>query len=154
MNNNNSANNDLVQLLREELQLLDKAAEILKYSYGMCGKIGIKDEYSYEELDKFESFSGRFARLSDLLIQKIFRLIDDIELESPGTIRDRINRAEKKELIESADIFVEIRIVRNQVAHEYIQDEIQELFEKVLEYTPHLMDSVNRVKKYCRKYTA
>jgi uncharacterized protein YutE (UPF0331/DUF86 family) len=89
-----------------------------------------------------------------LLIQKIFRLIDDIELESPGTIRDRINRAEKKELIESADIFVEIRIVRNQVAHEYIQDEIQELFEKVLEYTPHLMDSVNRVKKYCRKYTA
>jgi hypothetical protein len=154
MNNNNSANNDLVQLLREELQLLDKAADILKYSYGMCGKIGIKDEYSYEELDKFESFSGRFARLSDLLIQKIFRLIDDIELESPGTIRDRINRAEKKELIESADIFVEIRIVRNQVAHEYIQDEIQELFEKVLEYTPHLMDSVNRVKKYCRKYTA
>lgn len=153
MNNNNSANNDLVQLLREELQLLDKAADILKYSYGMCGKIGIKDEYSYEELDKFESFSGRFARLSDLLIQKIFRLIDDIELESPGTIRDRINRAEKKELIESADIFVEIRIVRNQVAHEYIQDEIQELFEKVLEYTPHLMDSVNRVKKYCRKYT-
>lgn len=154
MNNNNSANNDLVQLLREELQLLDKAADILKYSYGMCGKIGIKDEYSFEELDKFESFSGRFARLSDLLIQKIFRLIDDIELESPGTIRDRINRAEKKELIESADIFVEIRIVRNQVAHEYIQDEIQELFEKVLEYTPHLMDSVNRVKKYCRKYTA
>jgi hypothetical protein len=56
MNNNNSANNDLVQLLREELQLLDKAADILKYSYGMCGKIGIKDEYSYEELDKSNPF--------------------------------------------------------------------------------------------------
>lgn len=150
--NKNSAKKDLVLLLREELQLLDKAAEILKYSYGVCGKIGIKEEYSFEELDKFESFTGRFARLSDLLIQKIFRLIDDIDLEASGTIRDRINRAEKKELVESADDFIEIRVVRNQVAHEYIQDEIQELFEKVLEYAPHLMDSVKRVKKYCRKY--
>ncbi|MDQ1354415.1 MAG: hypothetical protein QG657_4724 [Acidobacteriota bacterium] len=149
---NDREQKDLVLLLREELQLLDKAAEILKYSYGVCGKIGIKEEYSFEELDKFESFTGRFARLSDLLIQKIFRLIDDIELESSGTIRDRINRAEKKELIESADVFIEIRVVRNQVAHEYIQDEIQEQFEKVLEYAPHLLDSVKRVKKYCRRY--
>ncbi len=150
---NNNELKDLVLLLREELQLLDKAAEILKYSYGVCGKIGIKEEYSFEELDKFESFTGRFARLSDLLIQKIFRLIDDIDLEAPGTIRDRINRAEKKELIESADVFIEIRVVRNQVAHEYVQDEIQELFAKVLKYTPPLLDSVNRVKSHCRKYT-
>jgi hypothetical protein len=149
---NNNAQKDLVLLLREELQLLDKAAEILKYSYGVCSEIGIKEEYSFEELDKFESFTGRFARLSDLLIQKIFRLIDDIDLESQGTIRDRINRAEKKELIKSADVFIEIRVVRNQVAHEYIQDEIQELFEKVLEYTPPLSDSVSRVKNHCRKY--
>lgn len=156
MKNNYILNNDkkdLVLLLGEELQLLEKASAILKYSYDVCSELGIKEEYSFEELDKFESFTGRFARLSDLLIQKIFRLIDDIDLESPGTIRDRINRAEKKELIESADVFIEIR-VRNQVAHEYIQDEIQEMFGKILEYTPPLLDSVTRVKNYCRKYIA
>ena len=143
---------DPVLLLLEELELLEKAADILKYSNDLCTKIGIKEDYTYDELDKFESFTGRFARLSDLLIQKIFRLIESIELETPGTVRDRINKAEKKGLIESADIFIEIRILRNQIAHEYIQDEIKEMFEKVLLYTPHLLDSVVRVQNHCRKY--
>lgn len=148
----NNNKNDLVLLLKEELQLMEKASTILKYSYDICSKIGIKEEYSFEDLDKFESLTGRFARLSDLLIQKVFRLIDDIDLESPGTIRDRINRAEKKGIIESADVFIEVRVIRNQVAHEYIQDEIQGMFEKVLKYAPYLLDSVNRVKDYCQKY--
>ncbi|MCP5108916.1 MAG: hypothetical protein GY950_36370 [bacterium] len=148
----NDEKKDLLLLLQEELQLLDKASDILNYSYEACGKIGIKDDYTYDELDKFESFTGRFARLSDLLIQKIFRLIEGIELEVPGSVRDRINKAEKRELIESAETFVEIRILRNQIAHEYIQDEIQEMFQKVLKYTPALLDSIKRVKNHCQKY--
>lgn len=148
----NKDNKELILLLKEELQLMDKATDILNYSYDTCSKIGIKEEYSYDELDRFESFTGRFARLSDLLIQKIFRLIEEIELESPGTVRDRINKAEKKELIDSSDIFIEIRVTRNLVAHEYIQDKIQEMFKKVLEYTPHLLDGVKRVKNHCQKY--
>ena len=39
--------------------------------------------------------TSRFARLSDIIIQKIFRLIESLELEEPGTVRDRINQAEK-----------------------------------------------------------
>ena len=39
------------------------------------------------ELEHFESLTGRFARLSDLLIQKIFRLIDQLDLEDLGTVR-------------------------------------------------------------------
>jgi len=148
----NEEKKDLVLLLQEELELLGKAADILKYSNDVCGKIGIKEDYTYDELDKFESFTGRFARLSDLLIQKIFRLIESIELESPGTVRDRINKAEKRGLIESADIFIEIRVLRNQIAHEYIQDEIKEMFEKVLGYTPQLLDCVERIQTHCRKY--
>ncbi len=69
----NEENKDLILLLKEELQLMDKAADILNYSYDTCRKIGIKEEYSYDELDRFESFTGRFARLSDLLIRKIIK---------------------------------------------------------------------------------
>ena len=152
MNEENENGKDVFLLLQEELQLLDKAADILKYSYDICSKIGGKEDYTYEELDRFESLTSRFARLSDLLIQKIFRLIDEIDLEAPGTIRDRINKAEKKGLIQDADIFIEVRVVRNQIAHEYILDELQEMFIKVLDYTPHLLDSVKRVKDHCKKY--
>lgn len=142
----------LLLTLESEIELLNKAADILNYSYENCKKIGIKEKYSYEELDKFESFTSRFARMSDFLIQRIFKLIDNLDLESEGTVRDTINRAEKKELIESADAFVEIRILRNQISHEYVDEEIHEIFQKVQDYTPALLDSVSRIKNHVKKY--
>jgi hypothetical protein len=143
----------LVLLLHEELDLMNKAANILDYSFQKCTEIGIKEEYSYDELDRFESLTSRFARLSDILIQKLFRVIEQLELEPEGSIRDRINHAEKKEIIKSANNFVTIRVIRNQIAHEYIPEEIREIFKKVLKYVPDLLDSVKRVKNYCKKFT-
>lgn len=139
-------------LLINELKVLDDAKELLLYSFNKCRAIGIKDKYEPEELESFESFTGRFARLSDILIQKIFRLVDELDLDSQGTIRDRINRAEKKELIASSDVFVEIRMVRNDIAHEYLPEAIHDLFKKVLALTPHLLDGVERTRTYCLKY--
>lgn len=140
-------------LLINELNLLKDAKEVLLYSFNKCSAIGIKETYEPEELESFESFTGRFARLSDILIQKIFRLVDELDLDSQGTIRDRINRAEKKKLIVSSDVFVEIRMVRNDIAHEYLPEAIHGIFEKVLSLAPHLFDSVERTITYCAKYT-
>jgi hypothetical protein len=141
------------KLLVNELKVLDDAREVLLYSFNKCSAIGIKETYEPEELESFESFTGRFARLSDILIQKIFRLVDELDLDSQGTIRDRINRAEKKELIASSDVFVEIRMVRNDIAHEYLPEAIHDIFGKVLLLTPHLFDGVDRTITYCKKYT-
>src|SRR6266498_3324053 len=103
--------NNMQQLLIYELKVLTNAKEVLEYSFNKCRAIGIKETYEPTELESFESFTGRFARLSDILIQKIFRLVDELDLDSQGTIRDRIYRAEKKELIVSSDVFVEICMV-------------------------------------------
>lgn len=37
-----------------------------------------------------------FRPVADLLIQRIFRLVDEIELTGGGTVLDRIYRAEKR----------------------------------------------------------
>ena len=140
-------------LLVNELQLLKDAKEVLVYSFNKCNTIGIKESYEPEELESFESLTSRFARLSDILIQKIFRLVDELDLDTQGTIRDRINRAEKKELIVSSDIFVEIRIIRNDIAHEYLPEAIHDIFERVLLLTPHLLEGVERTLSYCSKHT-
>ena len=145
--------NQMRLLLINDLKVLENAKDVLVYSFNKCRAIGIKEIYAPEELESFESFTGRFARLSDILIQKIFRLVDELDLDTQGTIRDRINRAEKKEMIASSDIFVEIRMLRNDIAHEYLPEAIQEIFGKVLSLTPHLLDGVERTITYCRKYT-
>ncbi len=141
---------DLLELLSKELKLREDSTGILKYSYGNCQKIGIQKDYVIEDMDQFEAFTSRFARMSDMLIQKVFRLLDKIELDDEGTIRDRINRAEKKGLIESADIFIQIRIVRNDIAHEYHIETLKDIYKKVLELTPYLLDCAEKIRAYCK----
>ena len=52
--------------LTEDLNRLDRSVEMLKYSLQQCWKIGIKEDYSLEELDRFESLTSRFVRTSDI----------------------------------------------------------------------------------------
>jgi uncharacterized protein YutE (UPF0331/DUF86 family) len=137
-----------VAVTLRELKLLDEANKILVYSYEACSEIGIKDNYTLEELDKFEALTSRFARISDILIQRIFRLMDIWELEMPGSVIDRINRAEKRNLISSAEVFKEIRYLRNEIAHEYIPLAIEQIFKEVLRLTPHIIDSVERIRQW------
>ncbi len=145
-------NSKQLLLLQSELQLMDKASEYLSYSYKRCQAIAHQESYNIEELDYFESLTSRFARLSDLLIQKIFRLIEQLDLENPGTVRDRINQAEKKGLITNASEFIDIRELRNSIAHEYDPTAMLKIFKDVMHYCPMLFDAIDRIHKYSQKY--
>ena len=110
--------------LSELLAKLRRAKETLRYSYKICSDIAVKPVYSEEEKDRFESLTAKFARLSDLIIKQSIKIIDMLDLkEAPETVRDAINRAEKKGIISSALKFVEIRKLRNRIAHEYAESE-------------------------------
>ena len=143
------SDNELFKLLDKSLLSLEKAAVVFSKSYRICLQIGVKKDYSFEELTEFEALSSRFARLVDLLIQKIFRLIDEINLAPEGTVRDSINRAEKNLLIDSSESLVEMRRLRNQVAHEYLIEKLSYLFDRIIVLSPILLDCIERTQKYC-----
>jgi hypothetical protein len=145
--------NAVVEALKQELISLKNARDILRYSYDKCSLIEIKPGMTYEEMESFEALTSRFARLSDIIIQKLFRVFDTLNLDTPGTVRDRINRAEKIGAISSADEFIEIRILRNEIAHEYKSDTIYDIFKHVMELTPILLKSVESILPYSKQHT-
>jgi len=136
------------QLLAEQIQALISAAGILRSSHEKCQIMGAGPGLNNEQMESFEALTARFARLSDMIIQQIFRSIDVLDLEDSGTVRDRINRAEKKRLIGSAEDFVQIRMLRNEIAHEYKTETILDIFERVLMLTPPLLQAVENIKRY------
>lgn len=144
----------LLAILQKELLSMQKANDIVKYSFDLCASFIAKDDYTNAELDHLEALTARFARLSDILIQKIFRLIDSIELADNGTVRDRINRAEKKAIIKQAEAFFEIRILSNTIAHVYSDDSLRDVFIQVYNYIPELFDCVTALKTYCKQQFA
>ncbi len=144
--------NNIKEVLNQELVQLENARDILQYSYEKCCRIGVKIGFTYEELESFEALTSRFARLSDIIIQKILRFFDVLDLEEAGTVRDRINCAEKKGVVESADDFIKIRILRNEIAHEYKPETIYDIFEQVMELAPVLLKSVDSLLVYSKRY--
>lgn len=143
---------DFKTLLHDELERLGQARDALVYSYERCRLLTIEAGMDNDTMERFEALTARFARLSDIMIQKIFRTLDALDLEERGTVRDRINRAEKRGVIQSADDFVEVRMVRNEIAHEYKRETILEIFERVLALTPTLTNAVQRVETYSERY--
>lgn len=83
-------NPDKLLLLRSELDNLDKAASYLTASIGRSASLTWRADLGPDELERLEAMASRFARLSDLLIQRVMRLVDDLELTPEGSILDRI----------------------------------------------------------------
>jgi uncharacterized protein YutE (UPF0331/DUF86 family) len=139
-------------LLAETLSRLDEAERWLRRSYARCNQIDLGAPLSDLEYDAFENLTSRFARASDMVLQKVFRSIDHLELEEGGTLLDVLNRAEKRGLVASADQFRELRELRNEIAHEYALDDLRTLFASALEHTPALLDILGKIREYCQKY--
>ena len=139
-----------IQLLQEELIGLQLAAGHLGYSLARCENLVGKEELPPEQLERLESLTSRFARLADLLIQRMFRLIDEIELTGGGSILDRIYRAEKRGWANAAEL-INIRELRNLIAHEYATEEMPAVYAAVAALSPSLLAAVPKVIAYAEK---
>lgn len=136
--------------LKEDFSGLDRAVKMLKYSLQRCKKIGIKTDYSLEELDRFESLTSRFARTSDIFTQKVMKGVILIVREEANTFIDRANLFEKMEVSSAEDLKL-IRDLRNEISHEYKIDDITEIFEAVIEYSDNLIEVIKSTKAFAEK---
>lgn len=140
----------MIEELNKDFNRLDMAVQMLEYSSRQCQGIGMKTDYSLEELDKFESLTSRFARTSDIYTQKIMKGIIMLLREEANTFIDRANLFEKLEISSAEDLKL-IRDLRNEISHEYKTDDITEIFESVIEYSDKLVEVIEKTKVFTKK---
>lgn len=141
----------MVEKLLADKKLLEKQLAWIEISFNECSKIGIKEEYSVDEFGRFETLCSRYSRGIDLLIRKIFRTLDEYEFENQGTLVDVVNNAHKRGLFENIDELRIMKDVRNTIAHEYIEDELTEVFDEVLLYTDKLILIIHNTLNYIQE---
>ena len=141
----------LIAVLKDEIEAMDNAVKVLSESYSRCQGIIKKRKFSIDESEKFEALTSRFARLSDILLQKVWRSLFIAELEEDGTPRDRMNKAEKKGLIDDANEFIELRKLRNKIAHNYTLVNIRDTYKQVLIFAPILLEATQKLREYVIK---
>ncbi|MEO6219694.1 MAG: HepT-like ribonuclease domain-containing protein [Ginsengibacter sp.] len=141
-----------LQYLEANFKQAEEAASHLNISFERCKDFINENEFNEEQLIELEALTARFARVSDLLIQKIFKTIDQVDATTPGTVRDRILQAEKNGIIKDADTLLEIRNVRNTIAHEYESIDVKEMFLFVFRHSSLLIDTLKNAKQYSKKF--
>jgi len=143
---------DLKEILLDNISLLEKNLSVLEESYNRCKKIGFKDSYSSEELVEFEALTSRFARSVDILTSRLIRSLLRYLREEKRTLIDVASYLEKLGLVDSADEFLELRDIRNLIAHEYIFENLNDLFFAVLEKTPVVFKISDNVINFAKSY--
>ena len=124
-----------------------KAFELYQASLEHLRKLKISELKTALELEPLDAFNSRFERLVDIILQKLSKTI---ELEetwiNEWTLRDRLNLLEKKWYIRDVDLWLEMRWARNKLAHEYIEDAIEDLYYMIVnDYNAEILYFINKI---------
>jgi len=117
---------------RERLNFLcrvvNKEIQHLQYSAEKVFKGGFNEERARqiandEELaEQVEAFTSRFCRLQDTIGDKLLPTWLDMLGEKKGVAIDNLDKAERIGVLPSVEQWLELRQLRNQMIHEYIED--------------------------------
>ena len=117
---------------QERLAFLARVTEkeclhLLQTDARLFGDLFTVEEAQKIEIDpilaeRLDAFVSRFGRLQDTVGDKLLPALLISMAEKPGAAIDNLDRAEKLGFIESAEAWMEMRRLRNQMVHEYIED--------------------------------
>jgi hypothetical protein len=135
-------------MISDEVRLIGAYAfQAMCQSYERCKDIDVD---SIQELNNehLEAYTARFARFSDIYFQKLLRAILNYLAEDERSFLDRMNNSEKLGIITSAETMRKIRMVRNDIAHEYMEEKVIKLWKLSLFLFDDLIKSYQTTRKY------
>ena len=137
--------------LCENLKLLNKNALKLIKSLNKAITIDLNrniNQLSENEIEILETLANRFNRTVNILIDKVLRNLDILELEDIFSTLDIIMRTEKRGIVDNFKTLVQIKNLRNQFIQEDIEEELIPIFKEIIEKTPKLLQIIENVNSY------
>ena len=140
----------LKKLLTDQIALMRAAVQVLDESRSRVAALAdrLDSALTISERESCEALTSRFARLNDFLLQRVFRTLDQIELADEGTALDRLQRAEARGLISSAERWRELRLLRNAIAHDYLIESADRVLRESLTAAPELIETAECIGRY------
>ncbi|MEZ5671828.1 MAG: hypothetical protein R3E08_05380 [Thiotrichaceae bacterium] len=137
-----------IQEMYINLNLLQKSLENLDYSYQKCLQCIDQENYNLAELESLEALTARFARTSDIFINKVVKTLLILLQEMPKTVIDTAHFLEKLGIVNDAEQLLIIRELRNIIAHDYVVENPRNLFIQVMQMIAILKLMSEQVSNY------
>ncbi len=111
----------LARVVRKECQHLTTTDQRL-FDGGFSLAQAMRLEQELDLAERVEAFVSRFGRLQDTVGDKLLPTLLIALGEKPASVIDNLDRAERLGLFKSADEWLVMRQIRNQMVHEYVED--------------------------------
>lgn len=110
----------LANVVRRELNHL-QATDARLFAQPFTAAVVARLDDDQNLAERVEAFVSRFGRLQDTIGDKLLPNLLSFVSERPATMIDNLDKAERLGWIKSSDRWLEIRKLRNQMVHEYIE---------------------------------
>ena len=123
-------------------EILSKALPSFIRSIEKCRSLVLTVPISFEVEESFDALTSKFSRVADIFTQKMLKSFVMLTREDAPTFLDRMHLCEKLGLIPSADDLVAIRDMRNLIAHEYLTENLVEVYKESLALSEKLLFAI------------
>lgn len=136
----------------ENLRIFNKSIFWLKRSLERIKNVKKLEDLTEEESEIIEALTNRYSRSVDILINKVLRSLDYLELEEDIRRLDIVIKAEKRGFVEDYNILIEMKDLRNELAHEYIEENLKDRLEELVEKSRILVKIGDKINNYVQKF--
>lgn len=135
--------------LKKYAKLLERAMSAVENSINRCTLLSNDSILTLDEFEKYDALTARFSRATEVCL-KYFKAYEIVFFaESSENLRTLIGRMEKNQLVSNTKIWLDMRLVRNKVAHDYITDSLVELYNIIIsDYAPELRKTYKKIMQY------
>jgi hypothetical protein len=144
---------EIVQsVLKANREVLDQALPSFRRSLEKCRSLYLNGPRTFEVEESLDALTSKFARVSDIFTQKVLKSLILLTREDAPTFVDRMNLCEKLGVITSAADLIEIRDLRNQIAHEYLTENLTEVYEDCMALSEKLLSEIQAAYPAIERY--
>lgn len=111
----------LARVVQKECEYLAQTDALL-FAQAFTAERARQLPHTPELAERVDAFVGRFGRLQDSLGDKFLPQLLAALGERTGAVVDNLDRAERLGWVESVDQWMDLRRLRNQMVHEYVED--------------------------------
>ena len=139
---------NLQNLLDLNWSLLKQALPSFERSLVKCRDLDFSLPISFEAEESLDALSSKFSRVSDIFTQKVLKTLIFVVREDAPTFLDRMNLCEKLGIIPSAEELIAIRDLRNIIAHEYLSENLVEIYMEIIELSDTLLQAILETERF------
>jgi hypothetical protein len=126
--------------LKKSMYLL--SSSIRKFKPYTVGKI-----YTPVELEYYDSLAFRFEKAVELFLH-FFKGLEAYQSgKLSDTLRDRLLLMQKLKIIDSVDFWIEARLLRNKVAHDYLPEQLKDIYQEIFKKSKTLQKYMSNIEK-------